>query len=477
MPSINSDTTHVSASEEDDEIPLVDGNVEQDNETPLVDGNVEQDCPPVTRKRTLNEKFWKKNVRKTKKLRGESYSSAITGKIIPCKTFVPIVCKCIKKCHNFIRELNQKEIFTKFYELDSYDLQTAFLFGLIKVVGKKRTYTKNVDTSRRNFSREYYLPVNDGKEEIVCKSFFKQVLLVSDGRITIVVKSKTISKSPPQDKRGKHTAYNKTEILKVLEVKNFINLFPCYESNYSRMKNLERKYLSPSLNIKIMYKLYKNKISNPVSHYIFQEVFNKQFNLHFHAPISDSCKKCDMFNMRLKYLTSNEEKIEIENEREVHQRKADSARAGMTFDGNKAKDNNNVTCIAFDLMKTLPTPVISTGICYYKRQLWTYCLGVYNLGNNEVMMYVWDESVASRGPQEIGLCILHYVKTYVSSTKLIMYSDQCGGQNRNIKMATICNYIVANTSLSVNEIDHKFLVSGHSLLPCDQDFGLVEKQK
>lgn len=59
--------------------------------------------------------------------------------------------------------------------------------------------------------------------------------------------------------------------------------------------------------------------------------------------------------MKLKYLTSYEEKFEIENEREVHQRKADSARAGITFDGNKAKDDNKVTCIAFDLMKTLPT--------------------------------------------------------------------------------------------------------------------------
>lgn len=57
-----------------------------------------------------------------------------------------------------------------------------------------------------------------------------------------------------------------------------------------------------------------------------------------------------------------------------------------------------------------------------------------------------------------------------------MYSDQCGGQNRNIKIATIYNYIVANKSFSVDEIDHKFLVSGHSFLPCDQDFGLVEKQ-
>lgn len=58
-----------------------------------------------------------------------------------------------------------------------------------------------------------------------------------------------------------------------------------------------------------------------------------------------------------------------------------------------------------------------------------------------------------------------------------MYSDQCGGQNRNIKMATLCNFIVANDKYSVNEIDHKFLVSGHLYLPCDQDFGLIEKEK
>lgn len=30
---------------------------------------------------------------------------------------------------------------------------------------------------------------------------------------------------------------------------------------------------------------------------------------------------------------------------------------------------------------------------------------------------------------------------------------------------------------TVKEIDHKFLVSGHSYLPCDQDFGVIEKQK
>lgn len=111
----------------------------------------------------------------------------------------------------------------------------------------------------------------------------------------------------------------------------------------------------------------------------------------------------------------------------------------------------NTAVIAFDLMKTLPTPVISTGVCYYKRQLWTYCLGIHDLITNKAYMYVWNESIASRGLQEIGSCILHYIKNFVNVPNLIMYSDQCGGQNRNIKMAVLCQYIVSNNDFAVKK--------------------------
>lgn len=128
-------------------------------------------------------------------------------------------------------------------------------------------------------------------------------------------------------------------------------------------------------------------------------------------------------------------------------------------------------------MKTLPTPVLSTGIYYYKRQLWTYCFGVHNLATGEVTMYMWNESIASRGAQEVGSCLLHYIKNYLKTKHLIMYSDQCGGQNRNIKLALLCNYIVDRNDFVVEKLDHKLLVSGHSYLPCDQDFGIIEKNK
>lgn len=119
-------------------------------------------------------------------------------------------------------------------------------------------------------------------------------------------------------------------------------------------------------------------------------------------------------------------------------------------------DPNKVTVIAFDLMKTLATPSLSVEVAYYKRQLSTYNLGIHNLTTNDAYMYVRNESMASRGPQE-------------------MYSDQCGGQNRNIKIALICNFVVGSNDYLPTEIHHKFLVSGHSYLACDRDFGVIEK--
>jgi len=40
------------------------------------------------------------------------------------------------------------------------------------------------------------------------------------------------------------------------------------------------------------------------------------------------------------------------------------------------------------------------------------------MGNNDVYMFVWDESVASRGPQEVGSCILYFLKKFVTTEHL-----------------------------------------------------------
>lgn len=135
------------------------------------------------------------------------------------------------------------------------------------------------------------------------------------------------------------------------------------------------------------------------------------------------------------------------------------------------------TVLTFDLQKTLPTPLLSTGICFYKRQLWTYNFGIHCMKNDVGYMYVWNESVASCGPEQVSSALLSHIERSVSTPKLACFSDCCGGQNRNIKIALLWNYVVQSDKFAVTEIDHKFLVTGHTFLPNDQDFGLVEKNK
>lgn len=53
---------------------------------------------------------------------------------MPAKTFKPIVCSCLKKCNIFINEAKQKQLHTQYYDLENYDIQSAFISGLVKKI-------------------------------------------------------------------------------------------------------------------------------------------------------------------------------------------------------------------------------------------------------------------------------------------------------------------------------------------------------
>jgi len=50
----------------------------------------------------------------------------------------------------------------------------------------------------------------------------------------------------------------------------------------------------------------------------------------------------------------------------------------------------------------------------------------------------------------------------------------CTGQNRNLQMALMWLRVVQSLENNIEIIDHKFLISGHSYLPNDADFGIIE---
>ena len=187
---------------------------------------------------------------------------------------------------------------------------------------------------------------------------------------------------------------------------------------------------------------------------------------------------CDSFNSQTTAESDAGKKSQLQCEWDLHKIKAQHAYHQLKEDSMYAKSNQDVVLLSFDLQQTLPTPQLTTNVMFYKRQLWTYNFGIHNGGTDERSAYMWHEGIAARGSTEIGLCLLRHVSSMsTSASHLILYSDSCGGQNRNANLLCLYLHVVANPDLPFDVIDHKFMVPGHSYLPNDRDFGIIEQAK
>ena len=199
---------------------------------------------------------------------------------------------------------------------------------------------------------------------------------------------------------------------------------------------------------------------------------------HTHRPKSDTCKTCDSLKTKFDAERDAAALLTLRSEWDLHLCRAEKAYHSLKKDSALARSDADVEVISFDLEKALATPVLSTNVVYYKRQLWTYNLGIHSATTSVGYMYVWHEGQASRGSHEVGSCILkHFNITNPTSTRLVAYSDSCSGQNRNVYILALWLYIVSSDKYSFTTIDHKFMVVGHSYLPNDRDFGSIESSR
>jgi hypothetical protein len=433
----------------------------------------------ISRKRVKGESSRQKN----KRLRnsGEQYSN-IKGKTVEKKVFENIPCNCRMKCYEKINEGIRKELFKSFYRTASFSTQNAFLLGLCHQ-SKPSTHRPRKGVWQRKQSVKYFLKFNENDETTtmqVCKQFFLTTFKISNGRLQRLLE-KGVLGIPGSDKRGRHTPANKTSDFAVEQVCKHISSFPTVQSHYTRTHNPNRRYLATELNIKAMFHLYvdhckANAIANPVSESMYRKIFNTKFNLHFKQPHKDTCKKCDLYKISIDIEKDPEKKKKIEIEHEVHLRKAEAARNILKDLREKCKENPKVYGLSFDLQKALPFPKLSVSIAYYKRNMYVYNLGCHELSSGTGFMYAWDETIGSRGTEEIASCVLYHIKQVVppSTEHIVMFSDCCGGQNRSIKTAVAFMHFVQQDYHNIKVIDHKFMVSGHSFLPNDADFGVIE---
>ncbi|KAE9313945.1 hypothetical protein PF008_g19603 [Phytophthora fragariae] len=90
--------------------------------------------------------------------------------------------------------------------------------------------------------------------------------------------------------------------------------------------------------------------------------------------------------------------------------------------------------------------------------------------------YVYDETVSGKGSDQINSMLHHFIRTVLlpsGKTKLVVYADNCGGQNKN---NLVIKFLLAQVHMGVlNRIDYKFFVKGHTKNSCDRSFGHIRK--
>lgn len=397
---------------------------------------------------------------------------------MPGKTFSNNNCLCNKKCIEKIACEERKKAFESFWKLKSFTAQNVFLCGLIKQ--KKPEVKRPRDQSRfgKTVSNKYFIH-RQGETVKVCKKYFLQTFQISDGRMSRAINKIKQGEQPGSDNRGHGIPTNKISEERMNCVRKHIENFPSYQSHYTRTKNPNRRYLSSDLNVTLMHSLYSEYCQEqgtvPVSLDIYRRTFNNEYNLHFHVPQKDTCSTCDAYKLKKAATTDDNEIRQFEVEHEVHLRKAELARTSMKNDTEKAQSDDSYYALTFDLEKALAFPKLTTSIAYYKRNMYIYNLGCHELSSGLGYMYGWDEVTASRGSQEISACVKKHIELRAANSKhVVLYSDSCTGQNRNWNFALALLQLVQSENNSIEIIDHKFMVSGHSFLPNDSDFGSIE---
>ncbi|KAK3925611.1 30S ribosomal protein S12 [Frankliniella fusca] len=406
---------------------------------------------------------------------GQEYQT-LSGKIIKGRQMKPLP-DCRMKCATKLNSERRQDIFDEYWNLNDFDLRVIFRIMCLRK--QKKANRKRDPSSGRNrtCTLRYELEQNNSRI-VVCKKCFLATLDENEGFVKRALQNKKQSYSgvTRTDKRGRKPSSNKTPQSVLAKIHEHFESFPKYVSHYARSQT-DKKYLGADLNVSRMFKLYNEEGNPKTSLSVYFREFQKT-GLKFKPPAVDTCNKCDALNQAIKQCKTAEEKATIKAELDAHQQKATNAYNVKRADKLLAQEDNTKQVVAFDLEQVLACPQLSSGETFYKRQLSVYNLTVYNCSTKSAVNYMWSEVEAGRGANEIASCVTRYINEEVAEpvTHLTMFSDTCSGQNKNSHMcASLVSAINNHPSLEV--IDHKFLLPGHTFMECDQIHAQIEKKR
>jgi hypothetical protein len=424
-----------------------------------------------------NKNNWKRE--KNKSLRDSCLPYSDYKGNLKAKKPKPIDCsKCIYKCNEIFNEEERIRLCEKYWALSTFERKKDLILINVAISEPKSRRPRINDGCARANAKQYFFSKNDSKFR-VCMAFFTKTLCISNRAIISAFSGKDEQGFYAlKDNRGKKSPANKTPDNIVNKVKKHIESFPSVESHYVR-KSSKRQYLDKKLSISKMYALYVEKCKEDgdeqkdiVSEITYRRTFCNNYNYSFFHPKKDQCVLCNRFEN-----STVEQKADLEHEYNEHRRRHSEAQEEKRRDKERANTDNTFMSVTFDLQSVLQLPSCDVSLAYYKRKLNAFNFTIYEASApNNGLCFFWTEIDGHRGSSEIGTCLLKYIENLPDNIKhLTLFSDTCGGQNRNLQVAALL--LNAVQIFNVDIIEQKFLESGHSFMEVDSMHSSIESKK
>lgn len=96
--------------------------------------------------------------------------------------------------------------------------------------------------------------------------------------------------------------------------------------------------------------------------------------------------------------------------------------------------NENYLCGEFDYAQNLPLPKISVRDQFYKRLIWLCLFNINLYSTEDSYMFPYIEELAKKGVRTVRSFLVYVINIEFDPThhsKIVLFSDACGGQNRN----------------------------------------------
>lgn len=322
------------------------------------------------------------------------------------RTMKPLCKLSCNRCHKRrLLEDERQQIFDSFWKLENINRKRDFLSRCIRCSTPK---TCNTLTERaRKTSRTYFFVIEN--EEIrVCKTAFLNTLGVCDQWVETTLKKIGEGNVLAPDLRGRHKNRPQRWARAIIDgIKTHIESFPRVHSHYTRARS-KREYLETGLSIQRMYRFYKQRAAELAqrvgSFRLYRRIFNQNYNLGFFLPKKDQCEVCN----RWKTAKDRRERLAMLQEYNIHLRQRKAIKTLKKNDKDSAGSKKCVAC--FDLQKVLICPRSDTSVLFYRNKLSIFNLTIFELAPKIGHAFVWNETEAKKGSNEIGTCLFNFKK-------------------------------------------------------------------